>query len=135
MAFLIRLVTCALAGGVAACGGPDHEAICQQQRDCIGGNDKDLEACIATYDFVEDMADEVGCSDEYEAVFECREGELECETQDTGAFCESSADCEQIGGGTCSDDTCKRKGLLITDEEVCHAEERAFSRCADVDLD
>ena len=134
MAFLFRLVSCALAATLAGCGGPDHEALCEQQQDCIGGNDKDLEACIATYDYVEDMSSEVGCGDEYDAFFECRESKLECETQDTMFPCNGGGDCDQVGGGTCSGGTCKRQGLILPDEDACHAEDRAFSRCADIDL-
>ena len=130
MTFLSRLVTCALAAAVVGCGGPDHEAYCEEQRDCIGGNDKDLEACIVSMDYMEDVADEQGCADEYEARFECREAETKCDSQDTGVFCQSNADCNAIGGGSCSDQTCKIKGLVLADPEACQPEERAFQQCA-----
>jgi hypothetical protein len=134
MASLLRLGIGVLAAALAGCGGPDHEALCEQQVECIGGNDKDLEACVATLDYVEGVSSDVGCSDEYDAYFECRESELECDTQDTQFPCGGNADCDQVGGGSCSDGTCKRKALVVKDEDVCRAEDRAFSRCADVDL-
>ena len=135
MASLFRLRTCALAVGLAAgCGGPDHEGFCERQQECIGGNDADLEACIVSLDYLEDSADDQGCDDEYEAVFECRDEKLECDAQDLGFPCSSNADCDQVGGGACSGGTCRRQSLIYRDPQACQAEERAYSQCAQVDL-
>jgi hypothetical protein len=72
--------TLALAG----CGGPDFEAICQDQEDCTDGNDKDVQACVAYYEMLADRADLQGCTDEFEVYVECYANDAKCSNKHYG---------------------------------------------------
>ena len=60
------------------CGGPDHQAICEEVEDCAGGNDKDVAACVADLDYIEEVSSYLGCSDEYETAVECVQENATC---------------------------------------------------------
>ena len=131
--FWRRALAAALCGAMAlgGCGGPDHDSLCEQQVECIGGNDADRDACVATYEYMADVADDLGCDDEYDAYFECLEGSATCDTQDTQQPCSTDEEC---GGARCDGGTCKIKALVPEGDGGCQAEERAWSRCGDVDF-
>jgi hypothetical protein len=121
----------ALAWISVGCGGPDLDALCQQSSDCVGGNEKDVEACIAQAEFIEDVASEIGCTDEYDELFACTEEHASCEGQSVGAACMSNADCEQISASsTCSGGECQLKQYAVKGDD-CETESRAFNQCFD----
>ena len=86
---------------LAGCGGPDHQAICQEREDCSDGNDKDVEACVAEYDLKEDVAGDLGCSSEYDTYYECFQDAARCKNKSYGV-----------------------------DPNDCEAEHNAYQRCA-----
>src|SRR5262245_31018856 len=122
------VVLFSLAG--QGCGGPDFDTLCQAQEDCIGGNEQDVEACVTTLEAYSDVADTLGCTDEFDTYFDCAIEKAECDTQSTGIPCMSSADCG--GGGpdlTCSGGECQFKSYGLADANDCEAEQNAFGRC------
>lgn len=46
--------------------------------DCVGGNDKDIDACIEATRGEEDTASAYGCSDEFDDAFDCAEENASC---------------------------------------------------------
>lgn len=128
----LRLAVVALATALGAIGcGPDIATYCQELEDCRGGNDKDVEACVAELEGDAEKMDVLGCTEEFETYFECVQGELECREQSLGVSCSTNADCDQFdSSAVCSGGECKRKSYSLPDDsEACKAESRAFSRC------
>lgn len=111
------------------CGGPDFEALCQEREDCTGGNEADVEACIAELEGQEEQADILGCTDELEALYECSIDQLDCQSQSTGIPCTTNADCGGSDGPRCTGGECVQKYYGLKDEDSCEAESNAFGRC------
>jgi hypothetical protein len=51
---------------------------CTEAMDCVKGNDADIEACEAQAKAAEDIASNHGCSEWFDAFFECVEGAASC---------------------------------------------------------
>jgi hypothetical protein len=114
------------------CGGPNIDAICQEQEDCFGGNEQDLEACVIGLEAIADAADEIGCGDEFDAMYECVEAEASCRSESTGQPCMTSDECGGDSDVTCSGGECRYKyyGLDTEGESPpCEAESNAWGRC------
>lgn len=127
-----------LAGLLGLCHcGPDVGAICDNRRACIGGNDKDVDACILDFDALADVADSLGCSAEYSDYFLCFEDNASCQTQDQGGQCMTVNDCPNADADesfACVGGVCKRSyyGLPTNNngqDGPCEAEQNAFNRC------
>ncbi len=117
-----------VALGATGCG-PDIAGFCEQREACLGGNEADIDACIAASEGQRDAAYGIGCGEELDVAFECTQPLLDCSTQATGQMCATNDDC---GGGTvCSNGECSAKfyGVPASEQEKCEAEENAFSRC------
>lgn len=52
--------------------------VCEAERDCTGGNDKDLDACIAASKATEEAAEEYGCGSAFDDFADCLEGSSKC---------------------------------------------------------
>ncbi len=77
-----RLLFPALALAALAavgCGGPDFQALCEKAEGCADGNDKDIEACVVGLEASADVADAIGCTDEFDAYYECLGEKYACE--------------------------------------------------------
>ncbi|MDI1447507.1 hypothetical protein [Polyangium sp. 6x1] len=110
--------------------GPDIAGICEAQEACYGGNEADIDACVASYDGQRDTAHGIGCGDEFDTFVACSEPLLTCASQPTGDTCTTTADCN--GGAVCnSDGECEAKsyGIPIGNQDACEAERNAYSRC------
>jgi len=123
---LMGLVICAL--GMIGCG-PDLQAICEAEVACEGGNDLDIEACVATSEIEADYLDDIGCGDEYDDYIACVEPYLKCQEEPTGQMCSTDADC---GVGRCTGGECilKSYGPDLKDDNSCKIEESAFEHCS-----
>jgi len=121
----LGLVAAAFATGC----GPDIAAICEAQEACYGGNDADIDACIAVSEGQREASHDIGCGAEFDTLVACREPLLECSSQDTGQPCMANADCN--GVGVCSNGQCTAKsyGIPGTNQNACEAEQNAYSRC------
>jgi len=95
------LLTALLACGSMACG-PDHQGLCEEAEKCRGGNEADIDACVADADYEEDVADIQGCTDEYNTYMDCFIQEAQC------------------------DSASKSYGLR---NDNCEAESNAYQRC------
>jgi hypothetical protein len=113
--------------GVVGCG-PDVRANCEAEVACEGGNELDVEACVAGEDVDADYYADVGCGAEYDAYFICIEQYLKCDEQPTGETCTTNAECSD---GRCSGGTCVRSSFGVDQSkiEMCEAESSAFNRC------
>jgi hypothetical protein len=116
------------AFGAVGCG-PDIAGICEQQEACIGGNEADIDACIASAEGQRDAAVDIGCGSEFDVFVECNASLLECSSQSTGQQCASSSDCG--GPAVCSAGQCtvKAYGVPDADRDKCEVEGSAYSRC------
>jgi hypothetical protein len=114
--------------GMVGCG-PDIRSECEKQVECGGGNDKDIEACVAVYDVFEDFLDDLGCGDEYDAYFTCIIPLSQCKSNPTGQMCTTVADCDD--NQACTNGGCVRSSYTIDadDREMCDAEVAAYSSC------
>jgi hypothetical protein len=121
----------ALSLTVGGCA-PDVDGYCQERADCVGGNDKDVEACAAYVDTGEELAAARGCGSEYSDYVECVIDASSCDDQDIGAACNSDADCEpyaQAGAVNCSGGQCEIKQYTLKNDAACDAAARVFNAC------
>ena len=101
-----RTATRALAGlglvglmcGLLACN--PYGDYCKAAMDCEGGNDKDVDACVAQAEAAADDASLWDCDEWYDAAFECTEAEASCENGDYGVH-DDSCQSEQEDYGAC----------------------------------
>jgi hypothetical protein len=123
---LLALAALAASG----CGGPDFEEICQEQEDCTGGNEKDVESCIAQLEGNAEEADILGCGDELDELYDCVTDRLDCQSQPTGIACMTTADCGGDENVRCSGGQCVVKYYgQKADDDSCEAEANAYQRC------
>lgn len=80
-----------------------YDDICQQQVDCEGGNDKDVEACVEVNRGLEDVAEAYGCEDQFEAAFDCAKA-----------------------NSTCVENSGQKR---FTTNQACNAQEDALDKC------
>lgn len=103
--------------------GPDLQTLCEQQEDCLGGNDADIDACVVAYDGTRDNAYDIGCGEEYDLLVECLAPKLTC---NNAGMCMANSDCN---GSVCKGGECKRYDLDMTNADACETEVNAYSRC------
>lgn len=111
--------------------------MCESSQACIGGNDKDLEACGLGFDALADFADSIGCGDEFDAYFICFEENADCRTEDSGGQCMTVNDCPNADPDesyTCAGGVCKRSFYGLPSPQngsdgPCEVEQNAFNRC------
>jgi hypothetical protein len=90
---LLGLGLVGLMSGLTACNR--FGDYCQAMMDCEGGNDKDVDACVANHKTAVDEYDLEGCSDWYDAYFDCLEQNSTCNNRqygDTNDRCKSEHD-------------------------------------------
>ena len=98
---LRMLVTAAVCGGITAC--TSYGGICADAMDCEGGNDADVDACIVSFDYMEDRSSLEGCDPEWDDLVACFEDEARCSNNNFSAqgYCDREGqrwgDCVDIG--------------------------------------
>ncbi|HLM75859.1 MAG TPA: hypothetical protein VK459_24260 [Polyangiaceae bacterium] len=125
---ILALLLGSLAFGISGCG-PDLSALCTATEDCVGGNEQDIEACVAYYDYQAEIANIEGCDTEFNELLACSEDVADCQTNDTGVPCMDDKDCTDNGLTECTNSTCRQKFYGFEDDEDCEIEQAAFSRC------
>jgi hypothetical protein len=117
--------------GLIGCG-PSVRAICEEQTNCRDGNDKDIDACVASSEVYLDLIQDIGCGDEYDTYIECFEPLAKCNSMPTGQMCANDDECG--GNRTCSNGECVSAsyGLAPEDQEKCDTELLAYARCANL---
>jgi hypothetical protein len=127
-----RCVVLAIVVGLAACGGPDADAICQERESCHHGNELDVDACVVSFSTSQDLADDLGCGDEFDVYFECFQTAATCIEQSLGLGCGDDADCNggsPTSNARCQDGTCVDQHYDIEDPEACKTERAAYQSC------
>ena len=111
---------------------PDIRAECEAQVKCGGGNDKDIEACVAVNEELLDFLADIGCDDEYDLQFECTSPLKSCQSSPTGDNCMTDADCRD--DEVCSGNECIQKSYSVdaADQDKCEAESAAYRSCVNL---
>ncbi len=66
----------ALAGLATACSR--FSSLCEDEMACRGGNDADVDACIAQAETSEALAENRGCEDAFDELLACAEDDAQC---------------------------------------------------------
>ncbi|HVH44964.1 MAG TPA: hypothetical protein VM925_21570 [Labilithrix sp.] len=78
--------------------------ICTKEKDCEGGNDKDVDACIERLRGQEDVAAAYDCSDAFDKALDCAESTATCKDKNFATECKSQNDalesCTEAASGT-----------------------------------
>jgi hypothetical protein len=86
---------CLLA--LTACTGV-YADLCEREAQCRGGNDADIDACVARAEGEEDAASAYDCSDPYDKVVDCLDRTGNCDDKDFESSCndeyEALSNCE-----------------------------------------
>jgi hypothetical protein len=125
---ILALLLGSLAFGISGCG-PDITTLCTATEDCVGGNEQDIEACVAYYDYQAEVANIEGCDTEFNELLACSEDVADCQTNDTGVPCMVDKDCTENGLTECTNSTCRQKFYGFEDDDDCQVEQAAYSRC------
>ena len=76
---------CLLAALVVALPACDrYGAYCEEMMDCEGGNEMDVDACIAEAEEAEEHASLWDCDEWFDLLFECIEAESDCDNDHYG---------------------------------------------------
>lgn len=96
-----RTPLCALAVAgalLAGCGG--YGDICEAWMGCRGGNQTDIEACVAYMDSREERSENNSCDDRWDALVECVEENLGCQGETMAAETACVGQAERWNGCT-----------------------------------
>lgn len=74
-----------------ACGGASIDEVCQRACECQGDCDTQKAVCEANGNAFEQLSDEVGCRDSWDAYLSCLDENLTC---DNGVVDDSACDAE-----------------------------------------
>lgn len=75
---LLSLVALGPALLLLGCGGASIEELCQRSCECLGNCDTQQADCEKSGKAYQDLADEVGCRDAWDAYLSCLDDELTC---------------------------------------------------------
>lgn len=93
---LALVVTIALAAVGIGCDS--YADICEQEIQCIGGNDADIDACIAGIEGEEEVAAAYDCTDAWDKYVDCIAEKIDCDDGNLDLGCsdegESYSDCK-----------------------------------------
>lgn len=83
---LVAVAALALVG----CGSK-YKSFCEAQAQCIGGNDADINACVAEAEGQKDVASAYDCSDPWDKLADCYDNKGTCKSQQYTADCGAEA--------------------------------------------
>ncbi len=91
---LYSVVVAALAVLAVGCRGHEYGDYCDKLKSCLGGNDKDKEACVDNLEGEEDMAEDYGCNDQFDTMTKCLKDNFNCSSgvPSTGTACTAADD-------------------------------------------
>lgn len=117
-----------LVGGSGIVAGCTDAArtYCEIKEQCRGGNDKDIEACIALRELAAERADIIGCTSERDEFDECVIEVLTCESYVTSTMCTLDTECTSQGYEHCGTGACVARRLS---SPGCSAESKALQAC------
>ncbi len=76
---------------LAGCGGASIEDVCQRSCECLDNCDTQQSQCEASGKAFEELSDELGCRDSWDAYLSCLDENLTC---DNGSVDDSACDVE-----------------------------------------
>jgi hypothetical protein len=85
----IALVLASIA--LAGCASK-WRTYCEEKAQCSGGNDKDIDACVAEHDAERDVAAAYDCADPYDKYQECKEKTGHCKERSYTSDCGTEDD-------------------------------------------
>lgn len=117
-----------LVGGSVIIAGCTDSArtYCEAKEQCRGGNDKDIEACVALRELSAERADIIGCTSEWDEYNECVIEIQRCESYVTSTMCTLDTECTSVGYEHCGAEGCVARKLEVSG---CSAEYRALTAC------
>ena len=127
-AALAVAVAAVIAAAPGCKSGADLRALCDGVERCIGGNDRDVDACADEGRLGEETADLKGCGDEFDAYAKCVLENGECTEARTSTFCSADADCTAKGLLACRTNQCTTKSYGPKDG-TCATEKTAYAKC------
>ena len=74
------VLACATVIGLSACGS-SFDDICSKETSCLGGNDKDKQACVDSAEAAKKEASDYGCSQQFSDWQTCITAGFSCTTQ------------------------------------------------------
>lgn len=123
------LAVAALGGALAGCKSePDLHALCDAVERCIGGNDRDVDACTDRTRLAQESADIKGCVDEFDAYATCVADSATCAEVPTNSGCVVDANCTSQGLYRCQAQRCTTKSYAPP-SGACVAEKAAYGKC------
>ena len=75
-----------------------YSTLCEKQKDCEGGNDNDVDACIESLRGAEEVAAAYDCSDAFDKQVDCVESKAACKDK---KFAKDVCDAENKALGAC----------------------------------
>lgn len=108
---------------------PDLRALCDAAERCIGGNDRDVDACTDRTRLAEETADIKGCVDEFDAYAGCVADSATCAEVPTASTCAVDASCTQQGLHRCQSGRCTTRSYGPP-TGTCEAEKAAYVKCS-----
>jgi hypothetical protein len=95
---LYPVVVVAAAALAVGCRGNEYKDYCDKLVACVGGNDKDKDACVDSMEGDEDVADDYDCGKQYDSYTGCLKNGLACVS---GVPDESACDAQGAAFGEC----------------------------------
>lgn len=128
LAALALLGSGALVSAAGCKGTPDLRGLCDAVQRCIGGNDKDVDACVDQGDLALEEADIQDCRSEFVDYATCVTDSGACTETRTSTFCQADADCTKKGLVACKQNQCTTKTYGAPDE-ACGTKKAAYTKC------
>ena len=107
---LLMIPLLAAMPAIAGCGGDDCKSVCEDRNDCSGVEKQD---CDKTCEESDKMAEDMGCKDQYDDVWDCAGDEDVCKEDSTAcaeevskwlscatAYCTAHSTAAACTGGT-----------------------------------
>ncbi len=116
-------------GLAAVACGPSAGDYCSDRNECMGGNDKDEEACVDWFDSVEGVIDDEGCSGEFDDYFQCFYDTAKCVASPPAGPCDNGKCPDAPAGAVCVENQCIVKDLALQGANDCAKEKLIFDNC------
>jgi len=71
---------------LTACGSV-YSDLCDRQAQCQGGNDADIDACVASAEGAEEVASAYDCGDPYDKLVDCLDRTSNCDDKNFQSTC------------------------------------------------
>ncbi len=133
---MARATGCALVLAVAVASGCglDLQQICEDYHGCLGGSEQDIDACVRSYEMLQESADIQGCGEAHEEWLECDYEASTCQDEPLGVPCSSDWECTGSASLNvrCAGNECMMQSYGPEDPEACEQEMTAYDSCIEL---